>query len=248
MQAKPKKIINLLLESKTKRLKLFAVLIDPDKHNFDSLTTILKSANQGFVDLILIGGSLITTEKYNYTLNFFKDKVSVPVVLFPGNYHAIHTGADGILLLNLISGRNPEYLIGQHVVAAPILANTELEVLSTSYILIDGGKPTTVSYISGTLPIPSDKPEIALATAMAGEMIGHKITFLDCGSGAENAIASQTIEIVSNKISNIIFVGGGISSAKTAREKWLAGADVVVVGTAIELDNNSIEAFYRAKP
>ena len=149
--------------------------------------------------------------------------------------------AHGILLLSLISGRNAEMLIGRQVIAAPILKKSSLEILSTGYMLIDSGKQTTASYISNTTPIPHEKDDIALCTAIAGEMLGFKLIFMDGGSGAINPISNQMISKVSNEIDTPLIIGGGINSAKIAVEKCKAGADIIVVGNAIEKSTKLIE-------
>ena len=160
--------------------------------------------------------------------------LDVPVILFPGDYSQLTDKADAMLLLNLTSGRNAEYLIGQHVRAALRIAKSGLEVIPTGYILIDGGRATSVEYVSGTRPIPSDKPELAVATALAGELLGLKATYLEAGSGAERAVAVDTIKAVRAATEGILIVGGGIRSAEGVEAAYRAGADIVVVGTAIE--------------
>jgi geranylgeranylglyceryl phosphate synthase family protein len=163
-----------------------------------------------------------------------KKHLEVPVVIFPGSPSQIDSEADGILLLSLISGRNADLLIGRHVEAAPALKRSGLEVLPTGYLLVDGGSPTTASYVSGTLPIPRNKPEIASATAMAGEMLGLRLMYLDGGSGASGVVPPDVIGAVTESVEVPIFVGGGIRSADDIDTAHDAGADVVVVGTAFE--------------
>jgi putative glycerol-1-phosphate prenyltransferase len=230
-----KTILPLLHSKRQVNEKLLAILIDPDFHTEKSLGELLSLIKTSTIDLILVGGSLLVTDKFSNTISIIKKaNIDKPLIIFPGNYNAIDESVDAFLLLNLISGRNAEYLIGQHVVAAPMLYGKNIEILSTSYILVDGGTQTTVSYISGTMPIPRHKPEIALATAQAGELIGHQIIFLDCGSGASQSVPDNMVKLVSSKTNNPLWVGGGIKSATDVLAKWESGADVVVIGTAIE--------------
>lgn len=214
--------------------KKFAPLIDPDKFTPEGIRRIATLSTEAGVDFIFYGGSLITNDNHRKYIGLIRECCSVPVVLFPGSHFQLNAEADAILLLSLISGRNPEMLIGRHVEAAPYLKASGLEVLPTGYILIDSGKPTAVSYMSHTTPIPSDKNDIAVCTAMAGEMLGLKLIYMDAGSGAGQRIPEEMIAKVKKGISVPLIVGGGIRNAVQAREISMAGADVVVVGNAIE--------------
>jgi putative glycerol-1-phosphate prenyltransferase len=222
--------------------KLFAVLIDPDKVSEKSLKEIISSCNSSNVDLILIGGSLLFTP-IDQTILSINKQTNIPVLLFPGSLLQVSEKADGLLLNVLISGRNSEYLIGNHVVAAPVIRKSKLESISTGYILIDGGKTTSVEYISNTKPIPADKVDIAVATAMAGEMIGMKLIYLEAGSGAKHPVSSDMINEVSQAVSIPVIVGGGIKTEQQLSKACKAGADIIVVGTAIESDVSKIESF-----
>jgi putative glycerol-1-phosphate prenyltransferase len=219
------------IEARKKNQKLLAVLIDPDKF-FDN--KIVDIINENKVDLILVGGSILTHGNLDDSIQQIKSMSQVPVIIFPGNASHISTYADAILILSLISGRNPEYLISQHVQAAPILSKSNLETISVSYILINGGNQTSVAYISNTTPIPSDKPELALATALAGELIGHQLIYLEAGSGALQHVDEKTISLIKSNTQNPIIVGGGIRDATTAKSLWNAGADCIVIGNAAE--------------
>lgn len=214
--------------------KALAVLLDPDKAGSTGLPAFVKKLAEAKPDFFFVGGSLITGNSFHILVEAIRRNCDVPVVLFPGSNLYIHSDADGILLLSLISGRNPEFLIGQHVTAAPILRNSGLEILPTGYILVDGGRPTTVSYISDTRPVPADKPEIAACTAMAGEMLGLRLLYLDAGSGAMQAVPESMISEVKKAVSLPLLVGGGIRSAALAEKAWKAGADCLVVGNALE--------------
>lgn len=218
--------------------KSFAVLLDPDKLNLTILLEKIDAINSSAVDYIFVGGTIIGTDFMDTLLQELQEKTFVPKVIFPGNGLHINNRADGILYLSLISGRNPEFLIGQHVVSAPILKRSKLEILSTGYILVDGGKPTTASYISNTAPLPNDKPELAVATAVAGEMLGLKLIYLDSGSGAQIPVSESIIQAVKKHTDTPLIVGGGINTLQKASKALAAGADIIVVGNAIEENPN----------
>ena len=220
--------------------KQFAILIDPDKENEDSLEALCELANQYKVDYLFVGGSLLTQDCLSDCFEVIKLHTQIPVVLFPGDNLQINSHADAILFLSLISGRNPDLLIGKHVISAPILKDSGIEVVSTGYMLIDGGTPTSVSYMSNTTPIPANKRDIAVCTAMAGEMLGLKLIFMDAGSGALNPVGENMISAVKKSIDIPLIVGGGIRSAEKAKAAFEAGADVVVVGNAIESNKDLI--------
>ncbi len=229
-----KQIHETILSRSIQHKKMLAVLIDPDKVNFDAFGDFLDSCVQNKIDFFLVGGSLITKPVIAQVIEQIRKLSLIPIILFPGNSLHIEPSAAAILLLSLISGRNPEYLIGQHVVAAPILKQSNLEIISTGYILVDSGQQTTVSYISNTTPIPADKPDVAVCTAMAGEMLGQKIIYLDAGSGAKYPVSGKMIKKVKHNISVPLIVGGGINTAEKAYLALEAGADVIVIGNAFE--------------
>ncbi len=230
----------------TKGKKLLAVLIDPDKVDPNDLSSIISKINDVKVDLVFVGGSLMLHNQFNTTIESLKKASNCPVVIFPGHPMQISKAADAILLLSLISGRNPDLLIGQQVHAAPLLKESCLEIMPTGYILINGGQPTAVSYISNTQPIPRNKPEIAACTALAGEMLGLKNIYLEAGSGAESTVPFELVKAVKSQLSIPLIVGGGIKNAQTAKSICEAGADIIVVGNAIEKDLSLIEALARA--
>ena len=234
MQQKNDKIAALLQKKRSAQKKSFAVLLDPDKVDFAAFPKFLdKAASQG-VDFFFVGGSLVTRYAIDQMVAAIRKYTDIPAILFPGNSLHIEPSADAILLLSLISGRNPELLIGQHVVAAPLLRQSKLEILPTGYMLIESGKLTTVSYISNTIPIPYDKPSVAACTAMAGEMLGLKLMYLDAGSGAQYAVPEAIIAAVREATDTPLIVGGGIDSGEKAYTALAAGADVVVIGNGIE--------------
>ena len=213
--------------------KLFAILVDPDKHDKKSIVAIGRLARKDAVDFILVGGSLVS-DSVDETVSILKESTDLPVILFPGNVLQISPRADGILLLSLISGRNPEFLIGNHVIAAHLLKKTNMEIIPTGYILIENGRTTSVEYMSNTKPIPADKIDLAMATAIAGEMLGHKLIYLEAGSGAKENVNAGMIREVRSQISIPLIVGGGIHTPEQIRETYRAGADIIVVGSAIE--------------
>ena len=207
-----------LQDSRKAGKKLFAILIDPDKQSKEELKQIVEKAKSAKADLFFVGGSLLTNDSLDSCLETLKSNSDIPVILFPGNAMQVNDKADAILFLSLISGRNAEMLIGKQVITAPILKQSSLEVLPTGYILIDSGKPTTVSYMSNTTPIPHEKNAVAACTAMAGEMLGMKCIFMDGGSGALNPISEKMIETVRQSIDTPLIIGGGISSGKSCSQ------------------------------
>lgn len=242
-----KQILNSLLENKGAGKKMLAVLIDPDSiAGEQSLADTCKICNQAKADLILIGGSLITNGFFDRCTSVIKKHTKIPVLLFPGSVMQISNDADAILFLSLISGRNADLLIGKHVIAAPMLKKSKLEIIPTGYMLIDGGNITSVSYMSNTIPIPADKPGIASTTALAGEMLGLKVIYMDAGSGAARPVGKKIINAVRKTVSTPIFVGGGIRTAEAAMEACKAGADIVVVGNAFEEDSSLIKKIAKA--
>jgi putative glycerol-1-phosphate prenyltransferase len=233
-------------ESRQAGKKLFAVLVDPDKQDKGALLQIIEKANKANADLFFVGGSLLTNDSLDSCLETLKSNSNIPVILFPGNAMQVNDKADGILFLSLISGRNAEMLIGKQVITAPILKQSKLEVIPTGYMLIDSGRPTTASYMSNTTPIPHEKNAVAACTAMAGEMLGLKCIFMDGGSGAQQPISEKMIASVRHSIDTPLIIGGGISSGEKAAANCRAGADIIVVGNAIEKDDSLIEEIANA--
>jgi len=220
--------------------KIFALLLDPDEYNDQSLRHTLIEAGKSATDLILVGGSLITNPIAPFIQNI-KENSEIPVLLFPGNLLQISSNADGILFLSLISGRNPDLLIGNHVASAPMIKSTGMEVISTGYILVENGKSTSVEYISNTSPVPANKPDIASATAIAGEMLGLKLIYLEAGSGAQHPVKTEMITRVKKNIKVPLVVGGGIRNPEDAKNILNAGADIIVIGNAIEKDTSFLK-------
>ncbi len=230
-------IYNTLLKKKENGVKSLSILIDPDKTDVKKCTELLNLCETSAPDYFMVGGSLITTNQLDSIIDCIKSHqytAHIPVILFPNGYLHLSDKADGILFLSLISGRNPEYLIGNHVLAAPILKQSSLEIISTGYILVNGGNQTTVAYISNTTPIPYDKNDIAICTALAGEMLGLKMIYMDGGSGAKQAISPEMIHAVHTQLDVPLIIGGGIRTVEAMENAFAAGADMVVIGSAIE--------------
>jgi len=223
---------NIIQLSKTDR-KL-GILVDPDKHSDRDFVDFVSDIIALKPDYILLGSSIIVKSNVEKAAQQIKSITDIPLILFPGHFNQLNNFVDGVLLLSLISGRNPDLLIGQHVLAAPILAKLDAEILSTGYMLIDGGRPTSVSYISNTLPIPRDKNDIAICTALAGQFIGMKYIYLDAGSGAINSVPISMVNSVGESIDLPVIVGGGIKELKTIEKYWESGANLVVIGNALE--------------
>ncbi len=230
-----------LVEKKKTGKKSFAVLVDPDKVTVSSLNDLVKLAVQAKVDYFFVGGSLVISDHLDECIQQIKASCSIPVLLFPGSPSQVSRHADALLYLSLISGRNADLLIGQHVISAPFVKKSGLEIIPTGYMVIDGGAATTVSYISNATPIPADKADIAMCTAMAGEMLGMKLIYMDAGSGAKKPIPEEMIKTVSQHIEVPLIIGGGIREAEKAYLNCKAGADVIVIGNAIEKDASLIE-------
>lgn len=226
--------------------KKLAVLIDPDKPTDAQIISIIEKAKAADVDFFFVGGSLLMTDSLDHCIKLIKANCDIPVLIFPGNSLQISKYCDGFLLLSLISGRNAEMLIGRHVIAAPYLKLYGNEIIPTGYMLIDSGKATSVSYMSDTTPIPHDKDDIALCTAIAGEMLGLKLIYLEAGSGALIPVSTSMISKVSQMIKIPLIVGGGIKTPEMAAEAVKAGADVIVIGTAFEKEPDMLKQFAEA--
>jgi len=231
-------IYNNILKSKAKNEKLLAILLDPDKIDLNRLGILIDKINQSPATHIFIGGSLVENNILNDLITALKQKSMLPIVLFPGNPSQISNKADAILFLSLISGRNPDFLIEHQVQAAPILKKTQLEIISTGYILIESDTETAVERISKTKPLDRKNLDLALATAQAGEMLGNKLIYLEAGSGAKQAVPLEMIGLVSQNVEIPLLVGGGIVALQGIQDAFDAGADLVVVGTAFEKDSD----------
>lgn len=229
-----------------KKRKKLAVLIDPDKPSDAQILSMVEKANAADVDFFFVGGSLLVTDSLDHCIRLIKEHSKIPVLIFPGNSLQISKYCDGFLLLSLISGRNPEMLIGRHVIAAPYLKLYGNEIIPTGYMLIDSGKATSVTYMSNTTPIPHDKDDIAVCTALAGEMLGLKLIYLEAGSGAAMPVSSSMISKVRQMVGLPLIVGGGIRTPEMAAEAAKAGADVIVIGTAFEKEPELLNRFAEA--
>ncbi len=232
-----------VVELFNKQKKQLAVLIDPDKLSPDDLEKTAKISEKAGVDFMFVGGSLMTSDTLFHCIRTLKEHSNIPVVLFPGNTYQISRNADAMLFLSLISGRNPDMLIGMHVLSAPYIKLSGIETISTGYMLIDSGKPTSVSYMSNSFPIPNDKKDIAACTAMAGEMLGLRTIFMDAGSGALHSVPEEMVAFVKGSIDVPLIIGGGISTPEKAKSILDAGADIIVIGNLFENNPKLIYKF-----
>lgn len=234
-------IYNHILKSKTENEKLLAILLDPDKIDLNTIAVLVEKIVQSPATHIFIGGSLVENNILDELIIKIKRNCALPIVLFPGNPSQISDQADALLFLSLISGRNPDFLIEHQVNAVPILKNTQLEIISTGYILIESGSETAVARVSKTTPLARNNPNYILQTALAGEMLGNKLIYLEAGSGAKQAVPLDVIQLVSSNCKMPILVGGGIVDEQGIQNAYESGADLVVIGTAFENNLNFFE-------
>ncbi|MBT7042970.1 MAG: geranylgeranylglyceryl/heptaprenylglyceryl phosphate synthase [Candidatus Marinimicrobia bacterium] len=216
----------------------YVVLIDPDRKNEDSLESRVDSANQSGVDALFVGGSLMMDGKCTERVKQIKQASDIPVIFFPGGVGQLNSYYDAMLFMSVISGRNPHYLIGEQVIAAPMVKDLGIETIPTGYMLMDGGAGSTVEFMSGTRPIPMNRPDIAVAHALAGQYLGMKLIYLEAGSGAKESVSESVIEAVTYNLDIPVIVGGGIRNGQIASEKVKAGASIIVTGTVIEENSN----------
>ena len=236
-------ILSQIKEVIVKKGGCYIVLIDPDKKNEDLIESQVETANNADVDFLFIGGSLIMDSKFSDRVKQIKSFSNIPIILFPGNGMQINHFFDAILFMSVISGRNPQYLIGEQVITAPIIKDMNIETISTGYILIDGGAQSTVEFMSGTKPIPRERTDIAVAHALAGQYLGMDLIYLEAGSGAKNPVPSLMIEAVNKAIDGHLIVGGGINTPGKAAKAIEAGASIIVTGTVIEDNTNIMKEF-----
>jgi phosphoglycerol geranylgeranyltransferase len=230
------KIYKEIVRGKATGQKLLAILLDPDKIVWENLDPLINKINQSPATHVFIGGSIVENNILEELILCLKQKIKLPIVLFPGNSSQISGKADAILFLSLISGRNPDYLIEHQVKAAPVLKELQLEIISTGYILIESGNETAVARVSKTKPLDRTNFDLVLATAQAGEMLGNKLIYLEAGSGAKLAVPVDMIKKISENIDIPLIVGGGIIDLQGIQKAYTAGADLVVIGTAFEND------------
>ncbi len=216
------------------------ILVDPDKDKRHLDDLVMKANSTPIIKLFLIGGSFIFIENIDEVVLYIKSRTKLPVVLFPGSASHLSKEVDALLLLSVISSRNPQMLIGDHVNAAPKIKELSLEAIPTSYILISGGVDTAVEYMTQSKPIPSESYNIAAATALAGQQLGHKLTYLEAGSGAKSNVSTEMVSVVKRTTNLPLIVGGGIRSADTCDKVFKAGADIIVLGNILEEDSNFI--------
>jgi phosphoglycerol geranylgeranyltransferase len=232
-------IYQKLLDIKKKKGAGYFVLIDPDKQSLKDVVSFAQNCEKCGVDGFLIGSSLLLSNHFDAMIQAVKKVVSIPVILFPGNGQQLSSHADAVLFMSLISGRNPHYLIGEQVLSAPKIKALKLEPIPTGYILIESGRTTAAEFMSHTKPIPRDKPEIAIAHALAAEYLGMKLIYLEAGSGAKQSVPDALIQAVSESVTVPLIVGGGIRSPEEARSKIVSGASFVVIGNVLEEIENT---------
>ncbi len=235
-------IYDQLLNKYRVHQKQLALLLDPDKFSNDDLKSLSSILEQATPDLLLVGGSLVSTNTYDFVQQL-KKHIHLPIILYPGSSTQYAANVDAVLFLSLLSGRNPEFLISHHVASAPLLKANNTEAIATGYLLIDGGCSTSVQYISQTQPIPSNKNDIAIATALAGQYLGMKLIYMDAGSGAHNPIPTTMISAVKEQLDIPLMIGGGLSSSDRIDQACQAGADIIVVGNALEKDLSLLKEF-----
>lgn len=234
-------IYNHILQAKNDGNKLLAVLIDPDKFQLKNALQFIDKVNKSLITHVFIGGSEVGQNVTQQLVEVIKMLTDLPIVLFPGDVTQISKDADAILFLSLLSGRNPDYLIDKQVQAVPLLEKTQLEVISTGYILIESGKTTAVQRVTNTLPLNRKDVDAITNTAKAGELLGKKLIYLEAGSGATYEVPAEVISSVKNKIDIPLIVGGGIRTKTQIENAFIAGADLVVIGTAFEEDQQFFE-------
>lgn len=242
MKQKIANIYEQIIQAKIDGQKLLAVLLDPDKIVWENLDHLLLKIKQSPATHIFVGGSIVQATILEELMTVLKQKTNLPVVIFPGDPSQISSQADAILFLSLLSGRNADYLIEYQVQAAPILKKTNLEVISTGYILIESGNETAVARVSKTQPLDRQDLDLVLATAQAGEMLGNKLVYLEAGSGAKEAVPLEMITLVAQNVEIPVIVGGGIVDLQGIQKAYTAGADLVVIGTAFENNSHFFEA------
>ena len=233
------KVFKQLLDVKSEKGAGYIVLIDPDRKNEDTLAKQVTVANKSNVDALFVGGSLMMDSKHNERVAVIKKEADIPVIFFPGGLNQLNQYYDAILFMSLLSGRNPQYLIGEQVVAAPIINDLGIEVIPTGYLLFDGGANSTVEFMSDTKPLPMNRPDIAVAHALAAEYLGKKLIYLEAGSGATHAIPLEIIQQIAAETNVPLIVGGGIRTPEAARERVAAGASFIVTGSILEENGNN---------
>jgi putative glycerol-1-phosphate prenyltransferase len=242
------RIYNYIKTTIAEKGAVFFILLDPDKLELNKIEEFIKYAEDSGVDGFLIGGSLIISGDFDLFIKEVKKHSTKPVIIFPGSITQVSSYADAILFISVISGRNPEHLIGKQVLAAPLIKKANIEALGTGYILVDSGVTTTAVYISGSLPVPRNKPEIAVATALAAEYLGMKLIYLEAGSGAQSPVPNDMVKAVSTTCSIPVIVGGGLRNLQDVSEKILNGATGIIMGNYFEDEKNwsSIKDFASA--
>ena len=232
-----------LITAVSKKGAVYVVLIDPDRNDEDSIQDCVQKANKSGVDALFVGGSLMMDSKCSDRVKLIKSYSNIPVIFFPGGVGQLNSHYDAMLFMSVISGRNPHYLIGEQVIAAPLVKDMGIETIPTGYILIDGGAGSTVEFMSGTRPIPMDRVDVTVAHALAGQYLGMKLIYFEAGSGANYPVSSDLIKAVNDVIDVPMIVGGGIRTPEVAAELVHSGASIIVTGTVIEDDASRMKEF-----
>ena len=233
-----KSIYKYLLDTCKKKGAGHIVLIDPDRKNHGSIELFVELVNKSGADAIFVGGSLMMDGKFHERVSKIKALSEVPVIFFPGGANQLNEHYDAILFMSLLSGRNPQFLIGEQVISAPIIKDLKIETIPTGYLLLDGGGESTVTFMSASNPIPIHRADIAEAHALAAQYLGMKLVYLEAGSGAKRSVPANTIQSVSQSIEIPVIVGGGIRTPESAEKRVLAGADFIVTGTVLEAEKS----------
>jgi putative glycerol-1-phosphate prenyltransferase len=231
-------ILSSLIKTIKEKGSAYIVLIDPDKKNEDNIENLVEKGNKSSVDAFFVGGSLIMDSKYDSRVKSIKDNSDIPVILFPGGVNQINSYFDAMLFSSMISGRNPQYLIGDQVISAPIIKDLGIETISTGYILIDGGVQSMVQVMSNTNPLPMNRIDAIIAHALAAQYLGMKLIYLEAGSGASKSIENNIIKSVSKTVDVPLIVGGGLRDPEVISDKVSAGASIIVTGTIVEEDTS----------
>ncbi len=232
------KVYDQIISTARERGGVYAILIDPDRKNDTSLEEKVEQANQAGVDIILVGGSLMMDSRCHERVARIKAASQIPVVFFPGGLNQLNKHYDAMLFMSILSGRNPHYLIGEQVLAAPIVHDLGIETIPTGYLLFDGGASSAVQIMSNTTPLPLNRPDIAVAHALAAQFLGMKIVYLEAGSGAAESVPVETVAAVTGHLEIPVIVGGGIRTPDAARERIEVGASMIVTGTIFEDQSN----------
>ena len=239
-------IYDKILDIISSRGAAYVVLIDPDLKNENKIEKFVFTANESDVDMIFVGGSLMMDSKYKKRIKQIKKISKIPIIFFPGNVSQLNNHYDAMLFMSVISGRNPHYLIGEQVISAPIIYDIGIETISTAYLILNTGKSTAVEFMSGTVPIPMERVDIAVAHSLAAKFLGFKLIYLEAGSGAVEPVPNRLVRSICDVVDIPVIVGGGIRTPEVAKNLVDSGASIIVTGGAIEEKQENIKNFSNA--